>query len=164
MSFRSYSYEGDGKTTVSVLNKIRDDILLLDSYSTSGFRLNNGLFVIGSVAVFPRSVLQWNIGGAIDICEESLSLFTLLEPKLDILVLGIGSAEEKLDSRLIRYLHSKRINVEVLPTIQACSTFNYLNAEARNVAAGLIPPNVVHTGDEIYVALDRVRRDLIAET
>ncbi|KAH7983292.1 hypothetical protein HPB52_010622 [Rhipicephalus sanguineus] len=79
------SYEGDGKTTVSVLNKDRGDRLLVDSYSRAGFRMNNGLFIFGPIALFPKSVLQWKVKTPYDITEEAFSLFTLLEPKIDVL-------------------------------------------------------------------------------
>ena len=47
-----------------------------------GFRLNNKVSVIGPIALFPKSVLSWNVKNAADITEESLSIFTILEPKL----------------------------------------------------------------------------------
>lgn len=156
------AYEGDGKTTVSVLNKDRADVLLVDSYSTFGFRLNNGLFVIGSMALFPRSVLQWNIGSLTDLNEEALSLFTLLEPKIDVLVIGTGDKHEKLDFKFIKYLREKNIGVEMHPTVTACSTFNFLNVEDRNVAAALIPPSIIISGDEVYLQEGKLRRSLIA--
>ena len=34
-------------------------LLMLDSYSAVGFRLNNGMRVFGPVAVFPTCVLSW---------------------------------------------------------------------------------------------------------
>lgn len=161
-TLRGCAYEGDGKTTVSVLNKDRDDVLLVDSYSTAGFRLNNGLYVIGPMALFPRSVLQWNVSSLENVSEEAFSLFTLLEPKIDVLVIGIGDRHEKLDPRLINFLRSHGIGVEMHPTVTACTTFNFLNVEDRNVAAALIPPTSVTTGDEIYFQDDRNRRSLLA--
>lgn len=161
MTLRGFAYEGDGKTTVSVLNKDRDDVLLVDSYSTIGFRLNNGLYVIGPMAIFPRSVLQWNVGSLEDVPEEAFSLFTLLEPKVDVLVIGMGDRHERINPRLVKFLRSKGIGLEAHPTVTACTTFNFLNVEDRNVAAALIPPTSVTTGDEIYLQHDRVRRSLL---
>uniref|UniRef100_A0A1E1WW09 NADH dehydrogenase [ubiquinone] 1 alpha subcomplex assembly factor 3 n=1 Tax=Amblyomma aureolatum TaxID=187763 RepID=A0A1E1WW09_9ACAR len=162
LSVRCAAYEGDGKTTVSVLNKDRGDMLLVNSYSTAGFRLNNGLFIVGPVALFPRSVLQWRVRSLLDITEESLSLFTLLEPKLDVLVLGLGDSSDRLDMELIRYLGSKKISVEMHPTSTACTTFNFLNVEDRNVAAAMIPPARIVAADEFYLQAGRERRALLA--
>lgn len=48
------SYEGDGKTTVSILNQEVDAGLMINSFSQMGFRLNNGMMVIGPMAIFPK--------------------------------------------------------------------------------------------------------------
>lgn len=55
--FQQYSngaYEGDGKTTVTVLNKEYDSGLMVDTFSQYGFRLNNDLVVMGPMAIFPK--------------------------------------------------------------------------------------------------------------
>jgi hypothetical protein len=48
------TYEGDGKTSVQVLNKETEYGLMINSISQSGFRLNNDIFVLGPMAIFPR--------------------------------------------------------------------------------------------------------------
>jgi len=134
-----------GKTVVTILNQEQEDVIFMDAYSNIGFRMNNGMRLMGPCAVFPRSVLHWNIRGVEDINENSLSLFAALEPKLDILVLGVGdrNAMRNVDFRIIKFLKSKGINVEILPTDQALSTFNFLNSERRYVAGAFIPPNYI---------------------
>lgn len=47
-----------------------------------GFRFNNGIVAIGPIAIFPRSVLSWNVKDHNDISPESLSLFCSLDPKI----------------------------------------------------------------------------------
>jgi hypothetical protein len=47
-----------------------------------GFRLNNGMYILGPMAIFPRTVLSWNVGSVNEVNEDSLSLFCLLEPKI----------------------------------------------------------------------------------
>lgn len=47
-----------------------------------GFRLNNGMYVLGPMAIFPRTVLSWNVGNVHAINEDSLLLFCLIEPKI----------------------------------------------------------------------------------
>ncbi|XP_029643062.1 NADH dehydrogenase [ubiquinone] 1 alpha subcomplex assembly factor 3 [Octopus sinensis] len=128
-------------SSISMLNKEEDSGIMVEAYSPYGFKLNNNIRIFGPCALFPRSILHWNVQGPEDISEDSLSLFCLLAPKPDILLLGVGSDTSKFDKRLIRYLRSKNISFEILTTDHACSTFNFLNAERRFVAAGLIPPN-----------------------
>lgn len=48
------AYEGDGKTTVTVLNKEVESGLMIDTYSQYGFRLNNDLVVMGPIAIFSK--------------------------------------------------------------------------------------------------------------
>lgn len=127
-------------STLNLLSREEDTDLLIEAYSPLGFRFNNNIHVFGPCAVFPRSILHWNVTSSADINENSLSLFCLLEPKLDLLILGVGSSTSNIDLSIIRYLRSKHISVEILPTEHACSTFNFLNSEHRCMAAGLIPP------------------------
>ncbi|XP_037032096.1 NADH dehydrogenase [ubiquinone] 1 alpha subcomplex assembly factor 3 [Bradysia coprophila] len=141
----SGAYHGDGKTKVNILNQELDLGLMINTYSQDGFRLNNGLNVIGPMAIFPRTVMSWNIATADDINEESLSLFQVLDPKIEILVIGIGdtAATPALSARINAITRKLNINVEVLGTDSACATFNFLNAEQRLVAGAMIPPTVL---------------------
>jgi NADH dehydrogenase [ubiquinone] 1 alpha subcomplex assembly factor 3 len=143
------------RTTVSVLNQEQDRGIFIDSYSCLGFLLSTGIRVIGPCAVFPRSVLHWNVRSILNVTEESLSLFTMLEPKIDILVLGVGEREnlKKVDSKVIKYLREKKINIEVLATDQALATFNFLNAEKRYVAGAFIPPSYVNAYEDEDITL-----------
>ncbi|XP_054284932.1 NADH dehydrogenase [ubiquinone] 1 alpha subcomplex assembly factor 3-like [Macrosteles quadrilineatus] len=143
------AYDSDGKTVVSVMNNEEDAPLMINSYSILGFRLNNGCFVIGPVAIFPHSVLSWDIKDDRDINEKSLSLFLRLFPKLDVLLIGISDARDAkllLETRnnvrniLGNLKKGDKMNIEVLPTEKAVTTFNFLNAEKRFVAAALVPP------------------------
>ncbi|KAH8322572.1 hypothetical protein KR074_007176 [Drosophila pseudoananassae] len=138
----SKAYDHDGKTKVSIFNTETDLGLMITGYSQYGFRLNNDMVLIGPISVFPRSVLSWNVNSFEDINEESLSLFPTLEPKIDVLIIGIGdqSPPPSLSKRIVEFMKKYKINVEVLRTEQACATFNFLNAENRMVACALIPP------------------------
>lgn len=65
---RYYAVDDDGdlsqfKTTVTILNQEQDQGIFIDSYSNVGFLLSSGIRVFGPCAIFPRSVLHWNVGG-----------------------------------------------------------------------------------------------------
>lgn len=152
---RYFAVDDDGdlaqfKTTVTVLNQEQDRGIFIDSYSNMGFMLNTGMRVFGPCAIFPRSILHWNVRGVEDINEDSLSLFTMLEPKIDILVLGVGERDNmrKIDGKIMKHLRANKINVELLPTDQALATFNFLNAEKRYVAGAFIPPSYIENLDD----------------
>lgn len=139
-------------TTLSMLDDDDGQMMYIDAINTYGFRFQSGVRTIGSIALFPKSVLHWNVTSPDEINEAALTLFTILEPKLDVLILGIGARGNKISPDIIRYLRSKKINVEILPTAQAVSTFNYLNSERRAVAAGLIPPAYLPLRDNLSSA------------
>ncbi|NXT60259.1 NDUF3 factor, partial [Chaetops frenatus] len=80
------------------------------------------------------------VGSHRDISHESLSLFRLLEPQIEILVLGTGDRVERLHPATLKKMRECGIAVEVQDTANACATFNFLMNERRVVAAGLIPP------------------------
>lgn len=141
------NYEGDGKTTITILNREHKNLIMIDTYNNYGFRLNNGIFALGPLAVFPRTILQWNVNTIEELTTESLSLFCLLEPKIDILIIGTGDKNMLPSKDVLKFLKSNKISAEILPTDQACSTFNFLNAEGRSVAGAFIPPENVTVYD-----------------
>ncbi|XP_030062143.1 NADH dehydrogenase [ubiquinone] 1 alpha subcomplex assembly factor 3 isoform X2 [Microcaecilia unicolor] len=130
------------KTTVNLLEKDSFGMIYIDGYTTQGFTIN-GNRVVGPCAIIPRTILQWNVGSYKDITQESLSLYYMLEPRIEILVLGTGEKVQRLDPNLLRFMRQKGIAVEVQDTPNACATFNFLISERRITAAGLIPPTSV---------------------
>lgn len=157
----SSAYESDGKTTITILNKEPGFGLMIDSYSKHGFRLNNGMFVIGPMVLFPKTALSWNVAGDHDVHMRSLGLFSIIEPKLDILVIGYGKTPRPLvQTDIHTFRVNKKINVEVLPVEKAAPTFNYLCNEGRWVAGAFIPPaNISRVEDEIMH--EKLKRDEI---
>ena len=142
-------YDGDGKTTISFLNQEQQEEkstlprILFDGIAPGGFILNNGAFCHGSVAAFPRTVLPWNVFNVDELTEAAFSLFLALQPKLDLLVLGIGDKGCRCPDHILQFLLKEGLRVEVLPSEMACTTFNYLTDERRWVAAALIAPKTV---------------------
>ncbi|XP_074168480.1 NADH dehydrogenase [ubiquinone] 1 alpha subcomplex assembly factor 3 isoform X2 [Rhinolophus sinicus] len=113
--------------------------MYIDSYSSRGFVVN-GNRVFGPCALLPHSVVQWNVGSHQDITEESFSLFWMLEPRIEIVVVGTGDRTERLQSQVLRAMRQRGIAVEVQDTPNACATFNFLCHEGRVTGAALIPP------------------------
>lgn len=111
-------------------------------------------------------MLAWNIEDISEVKEDSLSLLKILEPKIDILVLGTGDkiANHNLFAEFIKFSRKYRISFEILPTESACPTFNFLNAEGRNVVGALIPPKTITlTDDDIYTSKVRYQDILVGE-
>lgn len=141
------------KVTLNLLSDHIEHHIMIKSFSQTGFLLHNDdIRVIGPAVFFPREVLHWNIKDVNDINEASLSLFTLLDPKVDILLLGLGHRAERLSQEAINYLKGNKINYEILTTEKACALFNFLNGEKRQVAAAMVPPEVIE--DSMIVPVD----------
>ncbi|XP_077582815.1 NADH dehydrogenase [ubiquinone] 1 alpha subcomplex assembly factor 3 [Stigmatopora nigra] len=129
------------RTTVTVMKKEPESGFMILNYSPQGFNIN-GNRVLGPCAVLPPSILQWKVGSFKDISQESVSLFHMIVPQIEILVLGTGAKLERIQPSVLAFLRSKGIAVEVQDTPNACATFNFLISENRIVAAGLIPPSM----------------------
>lgn len=106
-----------------------------------GFRFVNGSVILGPLVIFPKTILCWNVASAKDINRKTLSLFTILDPKPDIVVLGL---ETNYNQNAIREMKKplleNNISVEVLPVERACGVYNFLCEEGRYVAAAMVPP------------------------
>ncbi|KAF3424668.1 hypothetical protein E2986_04124 [Frieseomelitta varia] len=141
-------YDGPGKTTVDIINinktpelsdtKQRNSI---KSCLPIGFTLSDASLLLGPIAVLNGTFFSWNVGSTNDINEETLSLFTVLYPVLDVLVLGLETKCEYSRIREIREILRKyNIKSEISEVQQACGIYNFLANDGRYVAAGLIPP------------------------
>ena len=107
-----------------------------------GFTIN-GQVVKGSVAMFNGMFLRWNVNSLEEVTEESLSLFKLMNPPLDILVLGTGDSVQRLDPKIVHFLKTAGILVEIQSTVKACATYNFLLEEGRITAALLLAPKEI---------------------
>lgn len=135
----SSAYDGDGKTTIKVLNNEESEVHLVNTYSHKGFRLSNQLFITGSIILFPTNVFAWNVRRGANITMESLLLFDLIVPKVKIVVIGYGQHGEPYDASLPMKLKNKGISCELLPTPHAVTTYNYLVSDAVHVAGAFVP-------------------------
>ncbi|XP_026954523.1 NADH dehydrogenase [ubiquinone] 1 alpha subcomplex assembly factor 3 isoform X2 [Orcinus orca] len=106
------------RTRISLLQRESPHDMYIDSYNSRGF----------------------TVGSHQDITEESFSLFWMLEPRIEIVVVGTGDRTERLQSHLLRAMRQRGIAVEVQDTPNACATFNFLCHEGRVTGAALIPP------------------------
>ncbi|KAJ7129145.1 NADH dehydrogenase 1 alpha subcomplex assembly factor 3 [Mycena epipterygia] len=112
----------------------------VSSVSENGILLEDGLllpaaciFLDGKVFLWdvPESVTQWG--------REHLAMFQAVVPKPEILILGTGVEMAHPPPSFRSYLTDLGIQVEVMNTRNACSTYNLLSEEGRRVAAALAP-------------------------
>jgi len=113
---------------------------LVTKYSTQGFTIQ-GNKIFGSIAIVPSTYFSWKVTTPEDICVEAFQLFTIYEPRIEILVIGTGDKLFRLPPDVRTFLKKYNIAYEVLDTKNACSTFNFLLEEYRLAGALLIPPS-----------------------
>ncbi|KAL6254032.1 hypothetical protein P5V15_015889 [Pogonomyrmex californicus] len=134
------AYEGPGKTTVTFISKEIGSRLLISRCDELGFTLNTGTKVIGPMVIFPRHAICWNIESSKHINDASLSLFTVLEPKPDLLIIGLDDQYDFFYIKNLRECVKKlAITAEIISVYNACTVFNFVNEEGRYVIAALIP-------------------------
>lgn len=139
-SVTKYAYEGPGKTTVTFISKEIGSRLLVTHCDEIGFTLNVGTKVLGPMVLFPRNAICWNIQSGKHINDASLSLFTILEPKPDLLIIGLDDQYDFSYIQNIRKCVKKLgITTEIVSVYNACTAFNFVNEEGRYVVAALIP-------------------------
>ncbi|XXG43737.1 hypothetical protein AAC387_Pa01g3707 [Persea americana] len=126
---------------INLIDKVPEDQLRFQGYSDTGFTVN-GVDYEGSVLVYEKLIMSWSPKKISEITQESLSIFKILKPVPDILLLGCGRYIEPIDPELRRFLRSTGMKLEVIDSRNAASTFNILNEEGRMVAAALLPYGV----------------------
>ncbi|KIM63615.1 hypothetical protein SCLCIDRAFT_1214009 [Scleroderma citrinum Foug A] len=126
------------------------------SVSTAGIKLANGLVFSGPVVFLEGKVFLWDVpnGGFITSPSSSMgmdmkmwdawskghwSIFELVVPRPEILVFGTGARMEFVPPRIRSYTRELGIQLEVMDTKNASSTYNLLAEEGRRVAAALLP-------------------------
>ncbi|KAH7280710.1 hypothetical protein KP509_36G010600 [Ceratopteris richardii] len=74
-----------------------------------------------------------------EITSESLSIFDLLRPTPELLVLGCGRSVQFPRKDVKYFLRSNGIKLEAVDSRSAVATFNFPNDEGRLVAAAILP-------------------------
>lgn len=100
------------RTRISLLQSEFPQAVYIDSYSSRGFTIC-GNRVFGPCVLLPQTVVQWNVGSHQDITEESFSLFWMLEPRIEIVVVGTGNKTERLHPQVLQAMRQRGIAVEV---------------------------------------------------
>eukprot|EP00617_Octactis_speculum_P012875 CAMPEP_0185779442 /NCGR_PEP_ID=MMETSP1174-20130828/95831_1 /TAXON_ID=35687 /ORGANISM="Dictyocha speculum, Strain CCMP1381" /LENGTH=119 /DNA_ID=CAMNT_0028468607 /DNA_START=163 /DNA_END=522 /DNA_ORIENTATION=- len=113
---------------------------LIEGYNEKGFIVNDQILK-GSVVCFSRLSLLWTPRKFEDIDVTSLCLLPLIQPSIEMLVLGTGEELRRPPAELVKFLNKSGIAIEQMRTIHALETFNVLNQEDRRVAAALLHPS-----------------------
>ncbi|CAM4809949.1 unnamed protein product [Rotaria magnacalcarata] len=170
MGYPSERYE---PTTISALDKDEKSLPLITGLYEDGFMIAGKDRIIGAIFSFPRQIICWNVYSPDQITPESLALLEVVQPRPEIFILGIGSRTNKIPPETIQFIRKLKIGFEILPTTQACETFNFLLSDNRLVYAGFFPQHdlvdqnyglrkaIAHSQlyekDEEYIKLDMLK-------
>ncbi|XP_068335359.1 uncharacterized protein [Pyrus communis] len=123
---------------INLIDNVPDDQLRFQRYTENGFTVN-GVDYEGSLLCVGNMLMSWAPTKFSDVTPDSLSIFQLVRPIPEILILGCGRNIEPVDPELRRYIRSTGMKLEAVDSRNAISTYNILNEEGRIVAAALVP-------------------------
>ncbi|KAG2155104.1 uncharacterized protein EDB93DRAFT_1239374 [Suillus bovinus] len=113
----------------------------VSSITSAGIQLADGLVLPSACIFLDGKVFLWNVPSHLwdGWGREHLSVFETAVPKPEILVFGTGRRMELPPPSIRGYLKEMGIQLDIMDTRNACSTYNLLAEEGRRVAAALLP-------------------------
>ncbi|NQW08482.1 MAG: hypothetical protein HQ481_01175 [Alphaproteobacteria bacterium] len=116
-------------------------VQMIHGYGDGRFRIAETV-IDGPVLVMPQTTVPWAVATDLDLTTldpETLNPILRAEPGFYILLIGTGARQVFLPPALRQSIRDQGPVVEMMNTGAACRTFNLLLAEARRVAAALLP-------------------------
>ncbi|KAK6918118.1 NDUFAF3/Mth938 domain-containing protein [Dillenia turbinata] len=126
---------------INLIDQVPDGQLRFQGYTDTGFTVNRVQYE-GSLLIFGNLLTSWSPTKFSEINEESLSLFRVVRPVPEILILGCGRYIQPVVPKLREFICSTGMKLEAIDSRNAASTYNILNEEGRIVAAALLPCGV----------------------
>ncbi|KAA8496961.1 NADH dehydrogenase ubiquinone 1 alpha subcomplex assembly factor 3 [Porphyridium purpureum] len=127
------------RTGGAVTHTASRERVIIEKYGRNSFEIS-GVDLRGAVLVFPSFALLWNVRTAAEIVPGAFVALTTLNPRPDLLLLGLGDqGTAALPRQALHALQLTGIPFEVSDTPSSLNTFNVLNAESRLVCAALLP-------------------------
>ncbi|KAG5042944.1 hypothetical protein AAZX31_03G088400 [Glycine max] len=126
---------------INLIDQVPEDQLRFQGYNDTGFTVN-GVEYEGSLLCVGNLLMSWKPKKFSEITADSLSIFQIVRPIPEILIIGCGKNIQHVDPELRRFIRSTGIKLEAVDSRNAASTYNILNEEGRIVAAALLPHGV----------------------
>ncbi|KAI0921216.1 hypothetical protein AcW2_006262 [Taiwanofungus camphoratus] len=125
----------------NILEGLPPSTLQVKTITSEGIQLADGLILPSACIFLDGKVFLW------DVPEKQwegwdkkhFEIFEIVVPKPEILLFGTGKKVSLVPPNLRQYLNQTGIQVDVMDTWNACSTYNLLTEEGRRVAAALLP-------------------------
>ncbi|KAK8916448.1 hypothetical protein KSP39_PZI022809 [Platanthera zijinensis] len=126
---------------INLIDSVPEGELRFKWYSDTGFTVNDVKYE-GSLLIVENKILSWAPKRFSDINSDSLSIFKILRPIPEILILGCGRHIEPITPELRQFIRSTGMKLEAIDSRNAASTYNIIREEGRMVAAALLPYGV----------------------
>eukprot|EP00252_Welwitschia_mirabilis_P003634 TRINITY_DN13697_c0_g2_i1.p1 TRINITY_DN13697_c0_g2~~TRINITY_DN13697_c0_g2_i1.p1 ORF type:complete len:173 (+),score=25.42 TRINITY_DN13697_c0_g2_i1:79-597(+) len=123
---------------VNLFADIPEDRIRIDGCTDTGFIANNTEYK-GSLMCIENLILSWRPKQLSEVTVDSLSVFKIIRPVPEIVVLGCGKRTELVDPNIRNFLRSNGIKLEAVDSWNAAGIFNILNEERRAAVAALLP-------------------------
>ncbi|KAK2465928.1 hypothetical protein APHAL10511_001569 [Amanita phalloides] len=128
----------------SLTNILADDNpppVQVASIADDGIHLVDGLSIPGACIFLGGKVFLWDVPQTLwdDWDARHFKLFEIGTPRPEILLLGTGKTVSQPPPTIRKHINSMGIQLDVMDTRNACSTYNLLSEEGRRVAAALLP-------------------------
>ncbi|BGP45344.1 hypothetical protein JCM10450v2_001162 [Rhodotorula kratochvilovae] len=137
---------------VNIIYSTPNDPVAVTSLTPSaGFTLSDGMVVPAPILLIDGHCFLWDVqhptqegkdpmGSKWDgWIVDKVRIFEALNPRPEILFVGTGTSTQFAPPAFKKYLNSLGIQVDVLDSRNAASTYNLLQEEGRRVAAALYP-------------------------
>lgn len=129
-----------GSSFTNILADDNPPPVQVTSITEDGIQLADGLLLPSSCIFLEGKVFLWNAPQQLQSWSpEHFEVFDVVVPKPEILILGTGKTLSQPPPLIRQYLNKLGIQLEVMDTRNACSTYNLLSEEGRRVAAALLP-------------------------
>uniref|UniRef100_A0A7C9CIU4 NADH dehydrogenase [ubiquinone] 1 alpha subcomplex assembly factor 3 n=1 Tax=Opuntia streptacantha TaxID=393608 RepID=A0A7C9CIU4_OPUST len=126
---------------INLIDNVPEDQLRFQEFDDTGFKVN-GVKYEGSLICVGNLLMSWSPKKFSEVTPESLSIFQILRPIPEILIIGCGRHIQPVNSELSNFVRSTGMKLEAVDSRNAASTYNILNEEGRIVAAAVLPYGV----------------------
>ncbi|KAK7062270.1 NADH dehydrogenase 1 alpha subcomplex assembly factor 3 [Favolaschia claudopus] len=134
------SPRGPPVTLTNILASGTPPAVQVASITPAGIYLEDGLHLTGACIFLEGKVFLWDPPPSVsDWRREHMEVFEVAVPRPEILILGTGADLAHPPPSINSYLTELGIQLDVMSTRNACSTYNLLAEEGRRVAAALVP-------------------------
>ncbi|KAK7470119.1 hypothetical protein VKT23_001560 [Stygiomarasmius scandens] len=126
---------------VNILADEQPPPVQVSSITSGGIQLADGLIIPSSCLFLEGKVFLWDVPTTLwdGWTKDHFEVFEVVVPKPEILLLGTGKVISQPPPFVREHLNQMGIQLDVMDTRNACSTYNLLSEEGRRVAAALLP-------------------------